>query len=78
MEWFPQKNKDSMGRLNTPIELKLLSTLRILGRSCPYDPVVELTDISEDIIRLWHLKCIHKFSKEMYPIYVHGPKMKIN
>ena len=46
MEWFPQKNKDAMGRLNTSIELKLLSTLRILGRGCPYDAVVELTDIS--------------------------------
>ena len=48
-----------MGGLTIPIKLKLLSTLRILGRDCPYDAVAELTDISEDIIRLRHLKLIH-------------------
>lgn len=58
-EWFSQKLKDAMGRPVTPIELKLLSTLRILERSCPYDAVAELTDISENI-------CISEMTHQIY------------
>ena len=33
----------------------------------------ELTDISEEVVRKWHLSFIHIFSENMYEVYVHPP-----
>ena len=73
-EWFPQKKYDTAGREWTPIFLKLLGTLRILGKGCSWDLLYELSGISGEVHRKWTLQFIHKFSEEMYPIHVHGPR----
>ena len=73
-DWFPQKTHDICGRETTPIFLKLLGTLRILGKGCSWDLLYELSGISAEVHRKWTLAFLDKFSKEMYPIYVHGPR----
>ena len=35
-DWFPQKTHDTCGRETTPIFLKLLGTLRLLGKGCSW------------------------------------------
>ena len=72
--WFPQKEKDICGRELSPIFLKLLGTLRMLGKGCSWDLLYELTGVSAEVHRKWTLAFIDKFSKEMYSIYVHGPR----
>lgn len=73
-EWFPQSLVDSYGREVTPISLKLLGTLRILGKGCSWDLLYELSGVSAEVHRRWTLAFIAKFALEMYPIYVHGPR----
>jgi Plant transposon protein len=73
-EWFPQKKYDVCGRETTPIFLKLLGTLRMLGKGCSWDLLYELSGVSAEVHRKWTLSFLDKFSKEMYPIYVHGPR----
>lgn len=72
--WFPQPRKDCCGREIPPISLKLLGTLRMLGKGCSWDLLYELSGVSAEVHRRWTLKFIEKFSKEMYPVYVHGPR----
>ena len=45
-EWFPQRLVDAYGREVSPIELKLLVTLRILGKGCCRDLSYELSGVS--------------------------------
>jgi hypothetical protein len=40
--WFPQRKFDACGKEVTPISLKLLGTLRILGKGCSWDLLYEL------------------------------------
>ena len=72
--WFPQRLVDACGRELSPIFLKLLGTLRILGKGCSWDLLYELSGVSAEVHRKWTYKFLEKFSKEMYPIYVHGPR----
>ena len=72
--WFPQKKYDVCGRELTPIFLKLLGTLRMLGKGCSWDLLYELSGVSGNVHRKWTYLFIEKFSKEMYPVYVHGPR----
>jgi hypothetical protein len=58
-ECFPQKKYDVCVRETTPIFLKLLGTLRMLGKGCSWDLLYELSGVSAEV--------------HMYPIYVHGP-----
>ena len=72
--WFPQNQVDAFGYEITPISLKLLGTLRILGKGCSWDLLYELSGVSAEVHRRWTLAFIAKFALEMYPIYVHGPR----
>lgn len=62
------------GRETTPVFLKLLRTLRMLGKGCSWDLLYELSGVSAEVHRKWTLKVLAKFSEEMYPVYVHGPR----
>jgi hypothetical protein len=72
--WFPQREFDVFGKEVSPIELKLLGSLRILGKGCSWDLLYELSGVSAEVHRRWTLAFIKKFSLDMYPIYVHGPR----
>ena len=72
--WFPQKEYDVCGRETTPIFLKLLGTLRMLGKGCSWDLLYELSGVSAEVHRRWTHKFLEKFSNELYPVYVHGPR----
>ena len=73
-EWFPQKKYDVCGKKTTPIFLKLLGTLRMLGKGCSWDLLYELSGISGEVHRKWTYQFLDKFSKKMYPLHVHGPR----
>jgi Plant transposon protein len=70
---FSCATKDSYGRACAPIELKILSSLRILGWGWVMDDVTELTGMSNEITRV----SFHKFNKAFvakhYQEYVHIP-----
>ena len=72
--WFPQKEYDICGRETSPIFLKLLGTLRMLGKGCSWDLLYELSGISGNVHRRWTHAFLDKLSKELYPVYVHGPR----
>jgi Plant transposon protein len=72
--WFPQRKVDACGKEVTPISLKLLGTLRILGKGCSWDLLYELSGVSAEVHRKWTLAFIAKFSTEMYSVYVYGPR----
>ena len=72
--WFPQREYDAFGKEVAPIELKLLGTLRMLGKGCSWDLLYELSGVSAEVHRRWTLKFIAKFALEMFPVYVHGPR----
>ena len=71
---FPQSKVDAFGKELTPISRKPLGTLRILGKRCSWDFLYELSGVSAEVQKKWTLRFIEKFSTEMYPIYVHGPR----
>ena len=72
--WFSQRILDAFGKEVSPIELKLLGTLRVLGKGCSWDLLYELSGVSAEVHRRWTLKFISKFALEMYPVFVHGPR----
>ena len=72
--WFPQRRVDACGKEPAPIFLKLLGTLRMLGKGCSWDLLYELSGVSAEVHRKWTLAFIAKFSTEMYSVYVHGPR----
>ena len=72
--WFPQKIYHICGREIAPVSLKLLGTLRMLGKGCSWDLLYELSGVSAEVRRKWTLNFIDKFRKELYPVYVHGPR----
>ena len=72
--WFPQKYHDVCGKETTPVFLKLLGALRMLGKGCSWDLLYELSGVSAEVHRNWTLAFLDKFSKELYPVYVHGPR----
>jgi hypothetical protein len=71
--WLPQHEYDCCKKV-PPVSLKLLGTLRILGKGCSWDLLYELSGVSAEVHRRWTLTFIEKFSMDMYPIYVHGPR----
>ena len=73
-EWFSQNVLDAFGKEISPIELKLLGTLRILGKGCSWDLLYELSGVSAEVHRRWTYKFLEGFAREMYHIYVHGPR----
>lgn len=72
--WFPQHEYDCCKKKVPPVSLKLLGPLRILGKGCSWDLLYELSGVSAEVHRRWTLTFIEKFSKDMYPVYVHGPR----
>jgi hypothetical protein len=60
--WFPQNVVDSFGYEVTPISLKLLGTLRILGKGCSWDLLYELSGVSAEVHRRWTLAFLAKFA----------------
>ena len=63
-EWFPQNLTDAFGKEVTPISLKLLGTLRILGKGCSWDLLYELSGVSAEVHRRWTLAFLSKFALE--------------
>ena len=60
--WFPQREYDAFGKEVAPIELKLLGTLRMLGKGCSWDLLYELSGVSAEVHRRWTSKFIAKFA----------------
>jgi hypothetical protein len=72
--WFPQRAIDVCGKETTPVLLKLLGTLRMLGKGCTWDLLYELSGVCAEVHRKWTLAFLDKFSKELYPVYVQCPR----
>jgi Plant transposon protein len=46
----------------------------MLGKGCSWDLLYELSGVSAEVHRRWTHKFLQKFSTELYPVYVHGPR----
>ena len=73
-----RENCDAIGRPAHPLEVKILGVLRILGRGVCYDDISELTNISEEVIRVFFNEFVSKFSKECYNMFVKPPDTDID
>jgi hypothetical protein len=57
-----------------PLELKILSTLRMLGRGGTFDDCFDGSGMSEETIRTFFLKFVRTFAYQFYHEFVHPPK----
>jgi len=65
---------DGKGRTKKiPIEFKVLTALRMLGRDAFADDIAEIMDIGEETARQFFLAFVRGVSKHMYDDYVYPP-----
>lgn len=65
---------DAFGRKAIPLELKILSTLRILGRGSVFDDAHEGSGMSEESCRSFFHSFCEKFAVDLFDMYVHPPQ----
>lgn len=70
--WFSE-GRDAIGILSAPLELKVLSVLRVLGRGYCFDGVEELCFISAEVLRQFFHKFCALFAAKYFPIYCSPP-----
>ncbi|CAM9446024.1 unnamed protein product [Ectocarpus sp. 4 AP-2014] len=58
-KWFPMRKKDVAGRMCISVELKILSSLHILGRGNFFEDMSQASHMSEGVIQAG----FHKFTK---------------
>jgi hypothetical protein len=67
------KEKDITGRSICPVEIKLLSVLRVLGRNWNFDDIAEATFMGESTARrMFHTFCSN-FVEHFYSVFVYRP-----
>ena len=71
---FSCATTDCYGRACAPIELKILSSLRILGRGWDMDDVTELTGMSNETLRVSFHNFNKAFVSKYYEEHVHIPQ----
>ena len=69
--WY--KETDGIGRPSAPLELKILGVLRVLGRGMRFDGIAELTNISEEAIRVYFHSFCRNFATELFSKYCKSP-----
>ena len=69
--WY--KETDGIGRPSAPLELKILGVLRVLGRGMCFDGIAELTNISEEAIRVFFHSFCRNFANELFSTYCKSP-----
>ena len=67
------ESPDVAGNPAAPLELKILSILRVLGRGYCFDGVEELTCISAEVLRLFFKKFCEYFARENFARYCNPP-----
>ena len=70
--WFSE-GRDAIGTLASPLDLKILSVLRVLGRGYCFDGVEELCFISAEVLRTFFHKFCALFSAKYFSIYCAPP-----
>ena len=78
-KWFVNKNgmepaRDAFGRKAVPLELKVLSVLRILGRGGVFDDAYDGSGMSEETCRRFLHSFCEKFAVDLFDRYVHPPE----
>ena len=71
--WFSEKN-DAVGQKCTPLEIKLLEVLCVLGREYCIDRKEELSYISAEVNRVFFHTWCNKFAHKYFTIYCNPPK----
>jgi hypothetical protein len=67
-KWFPESHRSA------PLELKVLATLRKLGRGGCFDSLAELTLIDQETLRVFYHRFCKLFSENVFHTYVRGPE----
>lgn len=72
--WLHCDETDAVGRPCAPLELKVLSVLRVLARGNTFDDIAELSDLSTPTVqRIFHTWC-EGFSRDLHAEYIHLPR----
>lgn len=61
---FEKRPKDCCGRSSIPLELKILGTLRVLGRATCFDGIQELTGGSREVHRGFSMNFVRNLLKD--------------
>lgn len=67
---------DCVGRGGTPVEIKVLGVLRILGRATCFDGITELSGIPKSSMQAFFHRFTAWFRKDIYPEFVYVPKTR--
>ena len=67
------ESPDAAGNPAAPLDLKILSVLRVLGRGYCFDGVEELRCISAEVLRLFFKKSCEYFARENFARYCESP-----
>ena len=76
--WFPQKELDVCGRELPPVSLKLLGTLRVLGKGCSWNLLYELSGVSADVHRTWSYKFMENLARKCTLYMYMGREIAMN
>ena len=68
-----KETPDAAGNPAAPLELKILSVLRVLGRGYCFDGVEELTCISAEVLRVFFKNFCEYFARENFARYCNPP-----
>ena len=71
-DWFTE-GRDAIGTFAAPLELKILSVLRVLGRGYCFDGVEELCFISAEVLRQFFHKFCAFFAAKYFSTYCAPP-----
>ena len=66
--WFRNKRSD------IPLELKLLSSLRVLAKGWTFDGVAEMASIDEETVRVFFHKLMAKIKDKYFNLWIFYPK----
>ena len=70
--WFTE-GRDAISLVAAPLELKILSVLRVLGRGYCFDGVEELCFISAEVLRTFFHKFCACFAAKYFSVYCTPP-----
>ena len=67
-----RKENDALGISSSPIELKVLALLKVLGRGVCHDNCADCISMNKETHRRFFHKFCHLFAKKFYFVYVEG------
>ncbi|CAM9502895.1 unnamed protein product, partial [Sphacelaria rigidula] len=72
--WFTSGKKDASGRRSTPLRLKVLGALHVLGRGNCFDVNEQCSSVSVQLSQHFFHEFCEKFAHELYTTWIFLPE----